>query len=162
MPVPTEFEIDYSCGHTETKDLSDLPAGSRRGRVKFLEEKGNCFECYKKSNKKKDAAEFKKYVKQQVKQAKIDSEELELPDLEGTDKQIDWATQIRIELIETAREHLVEEKISEGEFDSKILEPARRIGSASWWINNRESEPDELEELVNDVAETDLLSENPY
>ena len=36
MAVQSKFEIDFACGHTETRDLSVKPAGKRKGFANWL------------------------------------------------------------------------------------------------------------------------------
>ncbi|MGV9428008.1 hypothetical protein ACWDO7_27435 [Streptomyces sp. NPDC003656] len=44
----------------------------------------------------------------------------------------------------------------------RIEETARTVTRAGWWINQRASEPDDLDELLQAATETDRLTENPY
>ncbi|MEU7993094.1 hypothetical protein [Rothia amarae] len=160
----TEFEVNYSCGHSEIRDLSDKRPGERLGFKSFLE-RGKCKECFVKSATRKNSAETKKFLEQKYQEAVEESRKLELPGLEGSEKQVSWGTSVRLELLQAAYDQLVmgdEAMMSEEEFEEKILVPTRSIGTAKWWLNNREAESEELEELVADVEERDLLSENPF
>jgi hypothetical protein len=40
MPIATEFELTFGCGHVDTIDLSTLPADRRGGRIACLAEHG--------------------------------------------------------------------------------------------------------------------------
>lgn len=158
MPTPTEFEIDFACGHSEVRDLSDRPAGKRRGFAKWLESK-DCTECFKKEQGQADLDELFQDVADRKKK-------LELPDLDGTDKQVKWGELNRDKLIMAAHGDLTEGEdapLDEDEFDERILEPARKVTNAGWWMDNKDSEPDELEELVTtalDDDEVDTGTEN--
>jgi hypothetical protein len=46
MPMPTEFELTFGCGHVGTVDLSALPADRRGARIAYLQDKGVCGECF--------------------------------------------------------------------------------------------------------------------
>ncbi|MHB1535954.1 MAG: hypothetical protein ACYC1D_15360, partial [Acidimicrobiales bacterium] len=54
--------------------------------------------------------------------------------------------------------------LADGNFAVRVENPARSIDSASWWVDQRNSEPVGLEELVTDAAsnETATTSGNPY
>lgn len=163
MAIPTTYEIDYSCGHSESRDLSDKPAGSRAGYAQFLA-KGKCRDCFIKSSNRKNSAQRKKFLEELNQEKMADSKKLGLPELHGTDKQVPWATAVRVELIQAAHDNLVmgsDAVMSEEEFDSKILEPAKLIRRAGWWIDNKDTDAEDLEELVNDVEERDTC-ENPF
>lgn len=163
MAVKTEWEIDFECGHSESRDLSHKPAGDRAGFAKWLEGK-QCTECFEKDAPKRKKQYAKKFAAEEREQAEADAKKLGLPALEGSDKQVNWATTIRNSLILNAHTALVEDndsELTEDEFTARILEPAQRILRAGWWIDNREQEPQDLEELVNDVAEENV-TENPF
>src|SRR5699024_12706669 len=71
VAIPKTFAIDFSCGHTETKDLSDTPAGKRRGKVFWLGKNYVCSKCFKAKGK----AELEKQNKQQLVDAQSFEEE---------------------------------------------------------------------------------------
>lgn len=163
MAIPTHYDIDYSCGHSETRDLSEKPAGSRAGYAEFLA-RGKCWECFKKSNDRKNSASRKKFLEEKNASAVADSKKLGLPQLQGSAKQVPWATSVRVELIQSAHDVLVMGEsplMSDQEFDEKILEPAKLIRRAGWWLSNKDADVEDLEELVNDVEELDTC-ENPF
>lgn len=82
--------------------------------------KGYCQEC-------KD-----KFSREQLEQAQKESEEMGLPELTGTEKQIAWATKIRAEMVAN-QEHLSAE-------ESVVLDIIiqKRL-SAGWWIDHRDN-----------------------
>lgn len=163
MAVKTEWEIDFKCGHSETRDLSHKPAGDRAGFAKWLEGK-QCTECFEKDAPKRKKQYAKQFAEEEREKAEAEAKKLGLPELEGSEKQVKWALSVRNDLILSAHSALVEDDgadLTEDEFTTRILEPAQRILRAGWWIDNREQEPQDLEELVNDVADENV-TENPY
>lgn len=73
-----KYEVNFSCGHTEIVQL----IGSykdRDSKIAWMKEHGICSECYK------------------AKKAKENEEiNAKLPILEGSEKQIEWAKNIRL------------------------------------------------------------------
>ena len=78
-----KYNITYSCGHEGVVTLFGKQA-YRDKMIKFYEEKGICPDCYKAEQN-----------------AIIDEEaaNYNLPELEGTDKQVAWAKKIRHEFL---------------------------------------------------------------
>lgn len=84
-----KYEVEMSCGHTETIQLFGKCADRER-KIEWLERYGLCEEC----KKEKAAEEMKK------------AEEAGLPELEGSEKQIAWAAKIRNGFMPKAKEAL--------------------------------------------------------
>lgn len=134
-----KYNIAYTCGHSETVNLIG-PHRSRESRIAFLE-RGECFECYK----------------QQINQiSSKQAEELELPALVGSEKQIAWAETLRIKKlteIEDAVERLVNDKAYR-----HVLMAVEKISnetSAKQWIEWRFMLP---MQIINSVLHA-LLNE---
>ena len=163
MAIPTEYEIDFKCGHTETRDLSNKPAGDRAGFAAWLA-KTQCSECFAASAPKRKKEYAKKFAAEAREQAQEAATKMGLPQLEGSEKQVGWALTVRNDLLLGAHDELTEGEgasMPEAEFTQRILEPAQRIVRAGWWIDNREQNAADLEELVTDVADEND-TENPY
>lgn len=159
MTIATSADIDYKCGHSDTRDLSAIPAGQRAGRIEWLSGRP-CFECFKRTAKKGLSKGLKAERAEFHEDALADQERSGLPPLQGSGKQVSWATDERYKLLKAAYEDLVQsEGMSEPEFEEAILEIARRIAGARWWIDNREATSTELIELLKDPGVE--LSENP-
>lgn len=158
MAIPTVFTIDFKCGHTEERDLSDKAAGRRKGFASWLASQ-DCTECFK----KKGSQEFKEQLYQQ---AVENQTRLELPELEGTPKQVPWATTVRDELLMGAFEELVrgeDAALSEDEFEEQYLVPARAIVTARWWIDYRDTETKDLLECLTTALDDGAeVNENPF
>lgn len=84
-----------------------------------------------------------------------------MPGLDGSDKAVEWGRRVRHQLLVAAHATL---GLAEDDFAVRIENHARRIYSASWWIDQRDSDPVDLEELVTDAASNDTASSNgnPY
>lgn len=144
MAVQTEFEITFACGHEETRDLSDRPAGKRKGFANWLAGQ-QCTACWKKENKGE-------YLEERREAAAADAKKLGLPELEGSDKQLEWAPLFRDSVVKNAFEELVrgeDAAMTEAEFEERIMTHARMITRAGWWMDNSDAEPEDLEELVS-------------
>ena len=86
-------------------------------------------------------------------------------DLDGSDKSVPWGARVRYQLLAAAHEHHVTEGgMSDDEYEARFEAPARPVTSASWWIDQRDAEPADVEELVSDAASHDVAraNENPY
>lgn len=84
-----------------------------------------------------------------------------MPDLDGSDKAIEWGRRVRFDLLAAAYECMR----NDDEFVAGVEEPVKKITSASWWIDQRDADPESLSELVLDaVANPSAVSgsENPY
>lgn len=158
MAVKTHYDVTFTCGHTETRDLSDRPAGKRASFAKWLARKGECVDCWKKAHKDDRRIE-------QLDVAAANAKKLELPDLEGSEAQLAWAPIFRNDLIIGAHSDLTEgddPAMTEDEFDARILTPARKITRAGWWMDNSEALSEDLEELVSTALDEGDTNENPF
>jgi len=83
-----------------------------------------------------------------------------MPTLDGSDKAVEWSRRVRYQLLAAAYEIL---GLSDEQFATRIEILARHVTSASWWIDQRDAEPADLEELLTDAASNDAAraSENP-
>ena len=117
-----KYQVTFSCGHTSEIQLFGKHADRYR-KIEWFEKEGLCPACY--------AAE--KARKLQDKAAVFG----QLPDLVGTDKQVDWAEDIRIKALADIAEFFA------GRADSdKALDYLRRglqhLTKAAWWIDHRD------------------------
>lgn len=138
----------YSCGHQGWINV----IGPRKNRKYIIEKKfrGLCPDCYQEV-RKKDQERAKKIAR-----------ENEYPDLEGSEKQIEWAISIRQNFMELIGEQTqrYEETGSNTEL-GKLLELQEwLIGktSAKWWINHRYRDVRDLEKSYR--TELQLRKEN--
>ena len=99
MAIKTEYDIKFSCGHKETKDLSSKEAGKRASFAKWLSQK-ICSACFRKESGENDRVE-------RLAAAEAFDKECRLDPLRGTDAQLKWASIIRMEVLTRANDHLV-------------------------------------------------------
>lgn len=161
MAVATKYDVTYSCGHSESRDLSKTPAGKRVGFAQWLHTQP-CFKCSDKDNKEARR-------QQRIQDADRFAQRLDLPELNGTERQLMWAPIFRHRLIDAAHTALVTEApegeaLTEEEFEDRVLVYARRLTRAGWWMSNSQAEAEDLEELVT-TAQDDgdaVVEENPF
>lgn len=91
-----KYDVTYSCGHEGTVELFGKNS-ERERKIWYFENHGLCPECYKKACDEAKA-EFAAYTEQV--EALYD-----LPELEGTEKQVAWAREIRAKRIRHMKEH---------------------------------------------------------
>ena len=113
-------KIKFSCGHTEKTDLK-CTKDKVEARAKWLAENQVCSKCY---------------------QEKMQSERqtiiVDLPALNGTEKQTAWANDLRAKLIQKFPEQTQEVKQA----------VAALPLDAKWWIDHREEINDQLIEQI--------------
>lgn len=116
-----QYTVEYLCGH---KGLINLVGkhSYREYRLKQEEHK-ICHKCYEKE------------LEETNKKALLESKEMELPDLIGTEKQVNWANSIRLEKLKEI-EKKMETQDEQDEY-YKIYEYLLEKTKASDWINAR-------------------------
>lgn len=164
MAVKTNWDVCHACGHRQDYDLSAKRAAERAGYARWLGTK-DCSGCWRAKRDGQVAAERDEWLAERRTKELAETEEWEartaMPTLEGSDKALDWARRVRYQLLAAAYETL---GLAEEEFTARIEAPARHVASASWWIDQRDADASEVEELVGDAASCDVArtSENPY
>jgi hypothetical protein len=167
MAIATSLSIKYKCGHTQATDLSAIPAGRRKSHAYGLGKNRICGRCFSKDNAEGRAAFLAQRNAQALAEAESFENDHEIPPLTGSEKQLSWGTRTRYELLSKAFEDLTvgdEALMTYEEFEARILAPSRNVLRASWWIDNKEAEVEDIEELVSTaVTEDDRVeSENPF
>ena len=153
MPIKKIWAVKYTCGHTEDRDLSDKPAGKRAASAVWFGEHLVCGACFRSNNGSSESDEERDARHAaEAEELRGEAERDGLPvELVRTDKQLPWALRMRQELVRGAYATLVEsEPITEGEFQVQVLEAARPLDRARWWIDNREQDPADLAEPLAD------------
>lgn len=164
MAIPEEFDIKFSCGHKETKDLSKYPAGKRKARAFGLGKNFVCSRCFKKQGH--DALE--KQNQQQLIDAEAFEAEYQLPAIQGTEKQVSWATRVRYEVLAEIVDS--DESASDQRTAVHVIDVAKAIPKAGWWLDNctdKNLVVDDLIELITTAVEDDadrdeVQLENPF
>ncbi len=164
MPVKTTWNVEHACGHRAEHDLSAKRASERAGYARWLGTK-DCTECWRASRDAQAGRERAGVLAGRRAQEQSVTEAWEaradMPVLDGSDKAVEWGRRQRYQLLAAAYETL---GLPDEEFAVRIETPARHVTSASWWIDQRNAEPTDVEELVNDAASHDVAraNENPY
>lgn len=167
MAIATSLSIKYKCGHTQATDLSGVPAGRRKSHAYGLGKNRVCGKCFSKENSAGRAAFLAERNAQTLAEAESFENDHAIPPLTGSEKQLSWGTRSRYELLSKALEDLTtgdDAPMSGVDFEARILKPSRGILRASWWIDNKEAEAEDLEELVSTAVTEDehIETENPF
>ena len=154
----------FSCGHEGKTNIT----GPTKNR-KWIAEKrfeGVCEECYKK--------QLEEERNKANEEAKAKAEEMELVELEGTEKQVAWANTLRLKMINKFEEEIeiLERKYEESserfkERKKERLEVARKVldyitankNKATFYIDTRGDYISELIEKYKDEASNNVLED---
>lgn len=154
MSVKTSWPITYACGHAEDRNLSANPADKRAGYARWLATKP-CTACWRAS---KRAATTQWTVRRRAdEQADIATWEMraEMGPLTGSKKAADWGRRCRYQLLAAAYDAMVvTSDLPEAQYIEFVERPARHIDAAAWWIDNRDTDPVDVRELLDAAAET--------
>lgn len=130
-----KYTVERACGHTETVALIGK-IKDREWRLEHVESNKLCYECYQNELVRKREEENKKSAEL--------AREIELPTLDGSEKQVAWAETIRLHALDYFQVELKDayESVKRGrakrfEKLTKVIAVLERQASASWWINNR-------------------------
>lgn len=133
-----KYNITYSCGHEGVVTLFGKQA-DRDKMIKFYEEKGICPDCYKAEQN-----------------AIIDEEaaNYNLPELEGTDKQVAWAKKIRHEFLGSYKKIWLTRNTEDKQQNARAFyDKFFAETSAAKWIRMRyDTGVDSLKEKMIDFA----------
>lgn len=128
-----KYEVTHSCGHTETHQLFGK-VKDREWRISKMEGE-LCTACFR--------------AKQEAEAKELEAE-LELPELEGSEKQVKWATSIRGNLI----------KIAKSEGEEEAISIIARVTSAKFFIEHRDDATRQLVEAITE-SESEPVDETP-
>lgn len=121
-----KVNITYSCGHQGTINVFGK-SEERERKIKYFEEYGLCPDCYKAEKQGEEKSFAEKY---------------ELPELQGSEKQISWAESIRMEKIKAFENEKPAIRKGAGDdfadFLNEFADKYYKNNSASWWIDHRE------------------------
>lgn len=164
MTVKRIWPVTHTCGHLAERDLSDRAADERAGFARWLGERP-CADCWRAAHQA-DAISTKEWLetRRAEEQAESDawSQQYRMPPLEGTDRAVAWAVRCRHQLLAAAHTSLVlEGETAEAQWEA-IEDAGRTVTRAGWWISQRDSEPEDLIELLEAATEADRPVENPH
>lgn len=164
MAIPTKLSITFRCGHREVQDLSDTPAGKRKSRAYGLGKHFVCSKCFKQQGQQN----LDQLNKETLADAMGFESEHDLPELEGSEKQITWATKIRYDVLSEIKES--DESPGQQAQAHDVLVIATDLTKAGWWIDNlrdtSDLHVDDLIELITTAVDEPVLdrieTENPF
>ncbi|SOE15091.1 hypothetical protein SAMN06272775_6026 [Streptomyces sp. 2323.1] len=163
MAVKTQWKINHACGHPSNADLADRPADRRAGYARWLSARG-CPACWRASRGEDVESKTEWLAKKQAAEqaeAAAWSEQYRMPPLEGTDRAIAWGTRCRHQLVSAAYTALVlEGTTTESEWEA-VEDAVRPVTRAGWWLDERETDPADLPELLH-AADGDRPNKNPH
>lgn len=129
-----QYTINHTCGHTETARLFGKTT-EREKRISWLESR-KCTKCF--------AQEQQERFQKENQESAQKSQEMDLPQLVGSEKQIAWAESIRVKAINSKENILLPlESVPKDKLDIYVslkesLEELKSETSAKWWIENRD------------------------
>jgi hypothetical protein len=143
MAIKTTWPIAQTCGHTTTHDLSSGSADKRAGPARWLSHT-ECTNCWRRAHARGQTRlsqqAWKSPQRAQKSAAIADwKQHRAMPELDGFDKARDWAARSRHSLLKSAYETHIASGDARGAFDALIETPAKRIGAAARWIDNRDT-----------------------
>jgi len=167
MAIRTTWTVGHACGHDQDHDLSNKRPSARASYAKWLATK-ECSTCWRTERDRCAEKETEAWLAERraEKSAEIESWERRsrMPGLDGSDKAVPWARQVRYELVVAACDHAQTVGVFDSAFGAELESHARRVTSASWWIDQRHTEAEDIAELVADAAAdpaVDTGTENP-
>ena len=170
MAVKTTRETHHARRHSVCRtlafhDLSARRPSDRAGYARWLSTT-DCADCWKAGRDAAAARERAAWLAgrraEELAETEAWATRTGMPPLEGSDKAMEWGRQVRYELLAAAHDTL---GVADNDFAERVENPARHLDSASWWIDQRDTTPADLEELVTDAAANETgasSSENPY
>lgn len=131
-----KYDVNFSCGHTETVNLIGK-IKDRERKIEWFENHGLCSECWE--------AEKKRQFEEQNRKAAKEAKEYGLPELTGTGKQVAWANTLRKQWIEKVESEIRTWITDDESRDEEVRKALKRVVEehlintvdARWWIDNR-------------------------
>lgn len=133
-----KYTVEYSCGHWGEVNLYG-PGKERERKIEWFKNQALCPDCYKAS---KNAVTAKANVG--------------FADLEGSDKQIVWALDIRGKYMADAKQRMANIARNRGltdeaamtAWENNLCELVNKVTTAKWWIENRNTVESGLKKLL--------------
>jgi hypothetical protein len=156
MAVKTTWRVEHECGDDEDHDLSDKRPSERAGYARWLKGK-DCSRCRRRSRGGDSGTDKETWLAErraeEITAIRTWERRAAMDDLDGSDRSVPWGARVRYQLMSAARDYCVQGGgMSDEEFADRFEIPARGVTSASWWIDQRDMEPADLEELLADVT----------
>lgn len=114
----------------ETYTARDSKQTKKFWREKAGTEYGLCYDCYQEQKQQERAKASM--------EAAMKAKEMNLPELQGSEKQVAWAEKIRIEMLSFFERYAQERYVQKRqETIDLFLASVRKENRAKWWIDNR-------------------------
>lgn len=161
MAVKTVWRVEHECGDDEDHDLSDKRPSERAGYARWLRGK-DCSRCWRKSRGGDTGTDKESWLAERRAEEATAIRTWErraaMSELDGSDRSVPWGARVRYGLMSAARDYFIKGSgMTDDEFADRFEVPARGVTSASWWIDQRDTDPIDMEELLADVT-ADLSS----
>ena len=122
-------KVKYSCGHEGLLYVSGKSA-DKQEKIEWAERDGICPACY---------AKMKREEREEAR--KEEAHENGFPELSGSEKQINWANEIRSKFFGDLNEAIARVKINDkiqAQID-KAMEMMKTVNTSRFWIDNRDN-----------------------
>jgi len=153
VTVKTTWDVTHICGHEQAHDLSAKRVSERAGYARWLSTK-DCGDCYFAKRDASAGQDREAWLASKRAEEAAATETWEtkagMTPLMGSPKAVGWATRVRHQLLSAAYDVAGP---TDDEFEARVLVPARRITSASWWIDQRDADAEDIAELVVDAGD---------
>ena len=142
-----KYDVERSCGHVETVSLFGK-VKDREWRLENIESQKLCYDCWQ-----KQLAEEREKENKEAAEA---AQEMNLPPITGSEKQIAWAETIRQKMLITIDDYIYTSVKKEMRNDPSLREAVEHIKNnkteARWWIDNRYvNEPYKASTLIKTI-----------
>jgi hypothetical protein len=164
MAIKTVWAVEHSCGHDEDHDLSAKRPSERAGYVRWLTTK-DCSECWRATRDADNQTWLAERRAEEATAVRAWETRAAMSALDGSDRSVPWGARVRYQLMAAAYDyHVTDGAMSEQDFATRFEAPASTVTSASWWIDQRDTGPADMEELLADIAADAVArtQENPY
>jgi hypothetical protein len=151
--VKTQWVVFHLCGHRFEHDLTKYEPKARAGRATWLATK-DCTQCWLAAKATAAAAVAPGPVVSAGATVVANTwvQVRPLPPLEGTAKQVAWATKIRGEMVDRLWQCSRSTGEDPDEFIHYIERPVKMLHQAGFWIDHRDVHLDDLEQMLRSAA----------
>ena len=159
MAIMTLWLVEHDCGDDEVHDLSAKRPSERAAYARWLRSK-DCSACWRRTRGNDKSTDNETWLAErrteEAAAVRIWERRAAMRDLDGSDKAALWGARVRCQLLTAAYNlHVTRSGMSEDEFADRFEVPARTVTSASLWFDQRDTDPADVEELLDDVSADD-------
>ena len=156
MAIKAEWPVEHHCGHVEEHDLCGRRPSERAGYARWLSRR-DCSICWRGTRGNDNGVDNETWLAERRTEEAVVIRAWErrtaMGELDGSNKSIHGEPEFDYQLLSSAHDHHVANGgMSEDEFADRFEVPARAVTSASWWIDQRDTDPADMEELLADVS----------